>query len=260
MTEATPKGERIAKYLAHSGVASRREIEVMIAEGRISVNGTKITTPVTFVTAADEITVGGLPVRPQESTRMWMFHKPAGCITSTKDPEGRKTVFDKLPREMPRVVTVGRLDFNTEGLLLLTNDGELSRYLTLPDTGWIRRYRVRVYGKATEKALDKLRKGFTHEGVKYLPIEVTIDSETASNQWLTFSLREGKNREIRKLCEALGLQVTRLIRVSFGPFQLSTLPRGEVKEISARILRDQLAAYFKEHPGKEKRRAAHHRG
>ncbi len=260
MTEKTPpKGERIAKVLAHAGIASRRDAEVIIADGRVTINGEKIDSPVHFVQPGDVVTVDGKAIGAEEPTRMWLFHKPAGCLTTTRDPKGRPTVFDKLPKNLPRVVTVGRLDYNSEGLLLLTNDGGLSRYLTLRETAWIRRYRVRVYGKATEKDLDKLRKGFTHEGIKYLPIEVTIDTERASTQWLTFSLREGKNREIRKLCEALGMQVTRLIRVSFGPFQLGKLEKGEVAELTGKILREQLTTYFKDHPERERKHATHHR-
>lgn len=245
MTEIKPEGsERIAKFMAQAGIASRRDAERLIESGKVKVNGKVIDSPVIFVTADDVVEVDGELAEAATTSRVWMFHKPAGCLTTHRDPEGRATIFDHLPPHLPRVITVGRLDYNSEGLLLLTNDGALSRYLTLPETGWARHYRVRVFGKPGEQELEKLRSGLTVEGVEYRPAQVEIESTTASHTWLSFTLREGKNREIRKLCEAVGIVVTRLIRTSFGPFQLGSLEVSEVKEISARILKEQLADFY----------------
>lgn len=240
MTETPKIGERIAKTLSRAGIASRRDAERMIAEGRVSVNGKVIVSPALNVTEKDRIVVNGKQVAEPEPARLWLYHKPSGLVTTTRDEKDRPTVFDNLPPDMPRVMPVGRLDLTSEGLLLLTNDGELKRKLELPSTGWLRRYRVRVYGPIGEAALDKLRAGITVEGVKYQPMSVTFDREQGSNTWFTISLREGKNREIRRAMEAVGAVVTRLIRVSYGPFQLGKLKPGETEEIKRRVLREQL--------------------
>jgi 23S rRNA pseudouridine2605 synthase len=241
MNEAE-RGDRIAKFLARAGVASRRDAERLLADGIVRLNGAVVTHPATFVTASDTVLVNGTPVAEAERTRVWRYHKPAGLVTTHRDPEGRPTVFDKLAERLPRVISVGRLDLNSEGLLLLTNDGGLSRRLELPETGWIRRYRVRVYGSVDPAALAALARGVTVEGVKYAPIEAAIDSRRGDNAWLTVALREGRNREIRHVMRYLGLNVTRLIRTAYGPFQLGTLERGGVEEIAARVLREQLPA------------------
>ncbi|MGG5822995.1 pseudouridine synthase [Falsiroseomonas sp. HW251] len=234
------KGERIAKWLARAGVASRREAEKLIADGKVKLNGKVVETPATFVAAGDKVNVEGKPVAPPERTRLFRYHKPDGLVTTHRDPQGRPTVFEKLPPGLPRVVSIGRLDLNSEGLLLLTNDGELARRLELPSNGWLRRYRVRVHGAVDEKQLAYLARGITVEGVAYGPIEAGLDSRQGANAWLTVSLKEGKNREVRRVMAHLGLQVTRLIRVAYGPFQLGALPRAGVEEVHPRILRDQL--------------------
>lgn len=234
--------DRIAKVLSRAGVASRREAERMIAAGRVQVNGTVLDTPATLVGASDKILVDGTPVEPADRTRLWLYHKPTGLVTTARDEKGRDTVFAALPEDMPRVMSVGRLDLNSEGLLLLTNDGALKRKLELPSTGWSRKYRVRVQGSPSEETLSPLRKGITLEGEKFRPMAITLDRQQASNAWLTISLREGKNREIRRAMEAIGLTVNRLIRVSYGPFQLGELKSGQVSEIPSRVLRDQLGA------------------
>lgn len=232
--------ERIAKVMARAGVASRRESEAMIEEGRVSVNGAVIESPALDVGPDDVILVDGEPLPERERTRMWLYHKPRGLVTTNHDPEGRPTVFEALPEDLPRVLTIGRLDINTEGLLLLTNDGGLARVLELPETGWLRRYRVRAFGSVTQDRLDTLSEGVTIEGVAYGPVIARFEREQGSNTWLTVDLREGKNREVKTVLEHLGLAVNRLIRVSFGPFQLGDLPEGEVDEIRSRVLRDQL--------------------
>nr|WP_314093488.1 pseudouridine synthase [uncultured Shinella sp.] len=232
--------ERISKLLARAGVASRRDIERMIMEGRVSVNGTVLDTPVVNVTFADRIEVDGMPIRGIERTRLWLYHKPAGLVTTNADPEGRPTVFENLPEDLPRVMSIGRLDINTEGLLLLTNDGGLARMLELPTTGWLRRYRVRAHGKIEQADLDKLKEGIAVDGVLYGAIEATLDKAQGSNVWITMGLREGKNREIKNVLGALGLDVNRLIRISYGPFQLGELPEGHAQEVRGRTLRDQL--------------------
>uniref|UniRef100_UPI001F421702 pseudouridine synthase n=1 Tax=Falsiroseomonas oryziterrae TaxID=2911368 RepID=UPI001F421702 len=234
------RGERIAKHLARAGVASRRDAERLIAEGKVKLNGKTVETPATFVAPGDRVTVEGKPVAAPERTRLFRYHKPDGLVTTHRDPQGRPTVFEKLPPGLPRVVSVGRLDITSEGLLLLTNDGELARRLELPSNGWLRRYRVRVHGPVDERALAGLPRGVTIEGVAYGPIEAGLDSRQGANAWLTVSLKEGKNREVRRVMAHLGLQVTRLIRVAYGPFQLGALPRGGVEEVHPRILRDQL--------------------
>jgi 23S rRNA pseudouridine2605 synthase len=244
MTEAPPAerkaSERIAKVIARAGLCSRREAEVWIAAGRVAVNGSTITSPALNVTAQDRVTVDGKPLPQRERTRLFLFHKPRGFVTTSADPQGRPTIFDVLPKDMPRVVSVGRLDLNSEGLLLLTNDGGLARVLELPATGWLRRYRVRAHGKVTQAQLDELRRGITIEGIRYGPIEATLDRVQGANVWLTFAMREGKNREIRNVLGALGLKVNRLIRLSYGPFQLGDLPPGAVTEVRTRALREQI--------------------
>lgn len=233
-------GERLAKAIARAGLASRREAEEWIAAGRVAVNGAIIRSPAVNITAQDRVSVDGEPLPVRERTRLFLYHKPRGLLTSHGDPQGRPTVFDRLPKGLPRLISVGRLDFNTEGLLLLTNDGALARILELPETGWLRRYRVRAHGSVTQAQLDELRIGVTIAGVHYRKIEATLDRVQGSNLWLTFAIREGKNREVRNVLEHLGLTVTRLIRVSFGPFQLGELAEGAVEEVRTRVLRDQL--------------------
>jgi len=232
------RGERIAKWLARAGVASRRDAERMIGEARVRLNGRTVETPATFVAAGDTVSVDGKPVAPPERTRLFRYHKPPGLVTTHRDPEGRPTVFDKLPQSLPRLISVGRLDLTSEGLLLLTNDGELARRLELPAHGWARRYRVRVHGRVDEAALAALKHGVTVDGVAYGPIEAGLDARQGTNSWLTVVLREGKNREIRKVMQHLGLSVTRLIRTAHGPFKLGDLPRGAVEEVNPKLLRD----------------------
>src|SRR5262247_1785616 len=233
-------GERIAKVIARAGLASRREAEAWIAAGRVAVNGSVISSPALNVTAADQIVVDGAPLRARERTRLFLYHKPRGLVTTHSDPEGRDTIFRALPKNLPRLISVGRLDINTEGLLLLTNDGGLARVLELPATGWLRRYRVRALGRVRQEALDRLRGGITIDGIRYGSIEATLDREQGANIWLTFGIREGKNREVRKVLEYLGLKVNRLIRVAFGPFDLDDLASGAVKEIEMAELRGKL--------------------
>ncbi|MFT0890778.1 pseudouridine synthase [Pseudochelatococcus sp. G4_1912] len=237
---ATPEPERIAKVMARAGVASRRDAEVMISEGRVAVNGKAINTPATLVTDSDRIVIDGAPMPARERTRLWLYHKPRGLVTTARDPEGRPTVFDNLPEDLPRVVAIGRLDINTEGLLLLTNDGGVARVLAHPETAWLRRYRVRAYGEVNQAQLDNLRNGVTIDGMHYGPIEASIQRTQGDNVWLMLGLREGKNREVKRILEHLGLRVNRLIRVSFGPFQLGDLEEGTCDEVRTRILKDQL--------------------
>ncbi len=238
MAEKT--GERIAKVLARAGVASRRGAEEMIAAGRVAVNGKVIDSPALNVIPADKVRVDGKPLPEAEPARLWLYHKPTGLVTSAKDEKGRETVFDRLPEDMPRVMPVGRLDITSEGLLLLTNDGALKRRLELPSTGWLRKYRVRVNGVPTEEMLEKLRKGITIDGERFQGMTATLDRQQGANAWLTVGLREGKNREVRRAMEAVGLVVNRLIRVSYGPFRLGDLAPGRVEEVRAKVLRDQL--------------------
>ena len=233
-------GERIAKVIARAGLASRREAEDWIAAGRIAVNGEVIRSAALNVTERDKISVDGEPLPQRERTRLFLYHKPRGLLTTHSDPQGRPTIFQKLSKGLPRLISVGRLDFNTEGLLLLTNDGELARVLELPATGWLRRYRVRAHGAITQDKLDALRQGITISGIHYGAIEAALERVQGSNLWLTFAIREGKNREVRTVLAHLGLEVTRLIRVSFGPFQLAELAEGAVEEVKTRVLREQL--------------------
>jgi 23S rRNA pseudouridine2605 synthase len=234
------EGERIAKVMARAGLCSRREAESWIAAGRVAVNGATIKSPALNIGAEDVVAVDGKPLPKPERTRLFLYHKPRGLVTTHSDPEGRPTIFGTLPKDLPRLISVGRLDLSTEGLLLLTNDGGLARVLELPETGWLRRYRVRAHGSVTQSQLDALRKGVTVDGVRYGEIEATLDRHQGANSWLTFAIREGKNREVRNVLEHLGLRVNRLIRVSFGPFQLGDLPEGNVEEIRTRHLREQL--------------------
>jgi 23S rRNA pseudouridine2605 synthase len=233
-------GERIAKVVSRAGLASRRDAEEWIVQGRVTVNGRLINSPALDVTENDVITVDGKPLPPRERTRLFMFHKPRALMTTHADPEGRPTVFDNLPEGLPRLISIGRLDFNTEGLLLLTNDGGLARALELPDTGWLRRYRVRAHGEVTQAQLDELKKGVEVDGVKYGSIDATLERDQGANVWLVFAIREGKNREVRNVMAHLGLEVNRLIRVSYGPFQLGELAEGQVEEVKTRVLREQL--------------------
>ncbi len=244
-----PAPERIAKLMARAGVASRREAERMIVEGRVRLNGKPLQSPAINVTMSDRIEIDGEPMRAIERTRLWLYHKPAGLVTTHKDPEDRPTVFDNLPIDQPHVVSVGRLDINTEGLLLLTNDGGLARELELPSTGWLRRYRVRAHGKTDQAALDRLQDGIAVDGVLYGAIEATLDRTQGSNVWLTMGFREGKNREIKNVLGALGLEVNRLIRISYGPFQLASLKEGAVQEVRSRTLREQLGPRLIEKAG-----------
>ena len=234
------KADRIAKVMARAGLCSRREAERWIADGRVAVNGTVLTTPAMTVTAKDKVTVDGKPLPTRDRTRLWLYNKPRGLVTTNADPQGRPTLFSALPADLPRTISVGRLDINTEGLLLLTNDGGLARILELPSTGWLRRYRVRAHGRVDPQSLEGLSEGVTIDGMIYGAIEAAIDREQGANLWLTIGLREGKNREVRRVLEHLGLTVNRLIRVSYGPFQLGDLAPGEIREIRGRVLRDQL--------------------
>ncbi|WP_089898969.1 pseudouridine synthase [Loktanella fryxellensis] len=254
MTDTPPDGDRIAKVLSRAGTASRRDAERMIAEGRVSVNGKTITSPALNVTARDRIVVDGKPVGQPEAARLWLYHKPAGLVTSARDEKDRETVFDAMPDDMPRVMSVGRLDINSEGLLLLTNDGGIKRRLELPSTGWLRRYRVRINGSVSEARLDELRRGITVDGIAYQPMMVTFDRQQGANAWLTISIREGKNREIRRAMEAVNTTVNRLIRVSYGPFQLGNLAPGAVEEVKGRVLREQLGMETPEAPTNQKAR------
>ncbi len=249
-TAETQAGERIAKRLARAGLCSRREAERWIADGRVRVDGEVVTTPACIVTDASEIAVDGKMVAAAAASRLWRYHKPNGVICTSRDPEGRDTVFDHLPKSLPRVVLVGRLDLTSEGLLLLTNDGGLARRLELPSTGWRRRYRVRVFGTPDPDKLAGLARGITIDGIDYGPIEAALERKKGRNAWLAMTLTEGKNREVRKVLEHMGLTVNRLIRTSFGPFQLGSLPRDGINEVPAKELAEQLG------PGSGPKRSA----
>ncbi|WP_107498322.1 pseudouridine synthase [Thalassobius sp. I31.1] len=238
--QAPRTGDRIAKVIARAGVASRRDAERLIADGHVTVNGKLIDSPALNVTEKDKITVKGELLAEPDAPRVWLYYKPTGLVTSARDEKGRDTVFDNLPEGMPRVMSVGRLDLNSEGLLLLTNDGALKRQMELPSTGWLRRYRVRVNGRPKDENFEPLRKGITVEGEKFQPMQVTLDRQQGANAWLTIAIREGKNREIRRAMSAIGFEVNRLLRVSYGPFQIGSLKAGEVEELKSRVVRDQL--------------------
>jgi 23S rRNA pseudouridine2605 synthase len=233
---------RIAKAMARAGLCSRREAERWISQGRVNVNGRLLTTPAFEVSARDKVIVDGKPLPTAEPPRLWRYYKPRGLVTTHADPQGRPTVFESLPEDLPRVISVGRLDFNSEGLLLLTNDGALARHMELPATGWLRRYRVRVHGRVPQEQLDTLKDGIEIEGVRYGPIEATVDGVQGANAWLTVALREGKNREVRRILAHLGVEVNRLIRTSYGPFQLLDLKPGETELVKRRVIADQLGA------------------
>lgn len=239
-SRASPSGERIAKRIARAGLCSRRDAERLIAAGRVALGGTVVSDPAINVDDASPITVDGAPLPAPAPARLWRYHKPPGLITSHRDPQGRPTVFEKVAERLGYVVSVGRLDFNSEGLLLLTNDGALARELEHPSRGWRRRYRVRVRGVPDESALAALQNGITVDGIRYGPIEARLDRQNRQNAWLTVTLTEGRNREVRIVLSHLGLTVSRLIRTAYGPFQLGGLPRGEIAEIEPRVLRDQL--------------------
>lgn len=238
--KADDGADRIAKVIARAGLCSRREAETWIADGRVKLNGRVLDTPAVTVKADDKVEVDDQPLPERDRTRLWLFHKPRGTVTTTYDPEGRPTVFSILPEDLPRVMTIGRLDINTEGLLLLTNDGGLARVLELPATGWLRRYRVRAHGDIDQARLDALKDGIAIDGILYGSVEATLDRRQGDNVWLTIGLREGKNREVKTILAHLGLDVNRLIRVSFGPFQLGELADGAVEEVPRRVLRSQL--------------------
>ena len=243
--QPTREGERIAKRIAHAGVASRREAERLILEGRVMVDGKTIETPATLVTEKNVVCVDGEVLSPPKAARLFRYYKPVGLITTTKDPEGRPTIFDDLSDKLPRLISVGRLDIGSEGLLLLTTDGDLARHLEHPSTGWSRGYRVRVHGTVTPQALKALEKGVTVDGVRYNQIKAELERRTGANAWLKVSLTEGKNREIRRIMNHLGLDVSRLMRMSYGPFQLGNLKKGEVKEITGKALKEQMGEWKK---------------
>ncbi len=242
--ETQPDAQRIAKVLARAGVCSRREAERLIEAGRVSVDGATLSSPAHNVRPDQDIRVDGAPIPQRERTRLFRYHKPDDLIVSRGDPRGRKTIFEALPEGLPRLVSVGRLDLTSEGLLLLTNDGELARILELPQTGWTRRYRARAFGRPNEADLEKLRRGLVVDGVKYGPIDAMIERQTGGNTWMTLALKEGKNREVRKALQSLGLTVNRLIRTAYGPFQLGALPKSDIAEVTRKQLREQLGRLY----------------
>ena len=243
------EGERIAKYLARAGVASRREAEKLIEQGIVTVDGKTLTTPAVKVTSDMDIRIDGTRVNKPDTARLWRFHKPDDLVTTHKDPQGRPTVFDALAGQLPRVISIGRLDLTTEGLLLLTNSGELARELELPSTGWTRRYRVRAHGRVRQSQLDALKDGIEIDGVQYGPIKAVLDQTQGGNQWITLSINEGKNREVRNVMRHLDLHVNRLIRTAYGPFQLGKLPRGAFEEVPGKQLKEQLGRRIYEKVG-----------
>jgi 23S rRNA pseudouridine2605 synthase len=255
-TEEVGSAERIAKRLARAGVCSRRDAERLIAQGRVAVAGVVLKSPAVLVKPEDQITVDGKPVTAPAPTRLWRYHKPPGLLTTHRDPQGRPTIFQALPKDLPRVVSVGRLDLNSEGLLLLTNDGMLARRLELPATGWTRRYRVRVFGTVRPDDLARLARGMTIDGIRYGPVTAMLDRVQGSNAWLTMSLTEGKNREIRRLLEHLGLKVSRLIRLAYGPFQLGSLAPGAVREVPRAVLKAQLGSLLPTYPTQARQRTS----
>ena len=255
MSDDTASGERIAKVIARAGICSRRDAEKMIAEGRVALNGEAVTTPATKVGENDVIAIDGKPLDEPEPARLWRYHKPSGLVTTHKDPQGRPTVFANLPRSMPRVVSVGRLDFNSEGLLLLTNDGDLARRLELPASGWTRRYRARLFGKIAQTDLDKLATGITIDGVKYGPVIADLERSKGVYSWALVSLKEGKNREVKRVMERVGVKVARLIRVQFGPFHLGQLEPGQTEEIPAKLWREHLGIGRKREKDRKPRKA-----
>ena len=240
MSEDQTKGERIAKVMARAGVASRRDAEKMIIAGRVAVNGAKVGSPALDVMPSDNVTLDGKPIDAPQPARLWLYYKPTGLVTSARDEKGRQTVFDTMPEDMPRVMSVGHLDLTSEGLLLLTNDGDLKRRLELPSTGWMRKYRVRARGTPSDESLEPLRRGVTIEGERFQPMSLRIDRQQGGNAWLTVGIREGRNREVRRALESVGLVVNRLIRTSYGPFLLGDLAPGAVEEVRAKVLQDQL--------------------
>ena len=252
--DAPARGERIAKAIARAGLASRREAEAWIAAGRVAVNGKTIDSAALNVIPADRITVDGAPLPARERTRLFLYHKPRGLVTTNADPEGRPTIFGALPKWLPRLLSVGRLDMGTEGLLLLTNDGGLARVLELPETGWLRRYRVRVHGHPEDSRLKALAGGITVDGVTYGSIEAKLDRNQGDNAWLTMALREGRNREVRRVLEHLGFQVSRLIRVAYGPFQLGSLPERGIEEVRPKVLKEQVGSFLAQQPTVVRRR------
>jgi 23S rRNA pseudouridine2605 synthase len=249
LSEDKPEGERIAKAIARAGICSRRDAERMIAEGRVQLDGETVTSPARNVTENNIVLVDGKPLAQREPARLWRYHKPSGLVTTHKDEKGRDTVFAALPKALGRVVSVGRLDYNSEGLLLLTNDGEIARRLEIPSAGWVRKYRARLFGKITQADLEKLATGVTIAGVAYGPILADLERSKGVYSWATVSLKEGKNREVKRVMESLGLKVARLIRISYGPFQLGHLAEGQVEEIPARLWREQLGIGRKKHTG-----------
>ena len=245
MQDSKFHSQRLAKVIARSGAASRRGAERLIEAGQITVNGKTVHSPAINVSDQDKITINGKPLPKSEPPRLWIYHKPTGLLTTTKDEKGRPTIFDQIPKELPRLMSVGRLDMNSEGLLLLTNDGELKRWLELPSTGWLRRYRVRAFGNPNEPQLSQLREGISVDGFRVGPMEIDIDSRKGSNVWFTVALRQGKNREVRRAMEAIHMKVNRLIRISYGPFRLGSVKKGDIIEVKRRVLRDQVGELSK---------------